>query len=368
MNQQESKISGMHVMFAIACVLQGSSFLTAFFTNITTRDSWIIVIAGFLASLLFSLPYVALVGRFPGKTLVQMHEAVYGRAAGKIISAFYIFFFLSLCALNSKDLGSFIGNELLSETPIEVIISVFLFFCAWAVRKGALNLLRYSVLFCALTSAAVLSSNLLLIPDFELGRFFPVLTLPSVKYIQAVHIIVGIPYLEIVAFLMIFPVIRKQEDIKKVVFGGLGIGALTLFFIVVNEIGVLGNMIEQLKNPTFESLHLINVGEILTRLEVLFSFFITILLFYKVTILFYAVVLAIGQTLELERCKGLTFAIGALILVYALVVFPNAAEHAVWGNTVAAVFSSVFQIGFPLVTLAAAAIRKPEQKGGVNQA
>lgn len=366
-NTGDGKISGMHVMFAIACILQGSSFLTSFLTGITKQDAWFTVLAGFLVSLMISCIYIALVKKFPGKTLVQMHDMVYGNIMGKIASVLYLFFFLSLCALNSRDLGNFMESALLPETPEVVVIGIFIFVCAWAVRKGIVNLLRFGVILSILTSIALLLSVLLQIQEFELKDFMPVMTLPPLKYVQGIHIITGIPLLEIVAFLMVFPVMREQGDIKKTIFGGLSIGAATLLLVVLRDIAILGNMAGRFAIPTYESLRLINVGDVLTRMEVLFSVFLIVLLFFKTSILFYATAATVAQTFGLQMQEKFASVIGALIVLFALIIFPSTAEHAVWGSTVGAVYSIFFQLSLPLLTLIIASIRKIPKKAEVKQ-
>ncbi len=359
----EEKISNSHAMFSIACIIQGSVLLSSFIIGISRQDSWIVVIAGLLFSLLFSFVYIALAQKFSGCTLVQINDAVFGKAAGRGVSALYLFFFLSLCALNTRDLGGFVTGNLLSGTPEGVVVALFVLVCAWAVRKGICSLLRLSPMICILALVVIGFNATLLIKEYRLEAFLPVLNQPPLKLLQATQIITAIPYLETVAFLMIFPRLRETDKIKKTFFGGLALGALTMLTVVARDIGVLGNMAGQFAMPTYQSMTLIAIADVLTRMEVLFSALFITLQFYKVSILYYVTVKITEQTFGMKRQGSLVPVIGALIVPYALTVFQSGSENTFWAGTVAPFFSNFFEMVLPVLTLLVAAIRFPRQRG-----
>lgn len=362
MNTGDGKISGVHVMFAIACIMQGSVLLTSFVFGVTKQDTWIIVIIGYLASLLISLVYVALVKRFPGKTLVEILRAVFGNIAGSILSVIYFLFYLSLVVLDSNDASNFVVGRLMPETPKVIILAVLLFAASWAVRKGVVNMLRLSAFFVFFVLSVLVIDIFFTLKEFNINHLFPMLTMSPMKYVQGTHIVTTIPFCETVVFLMIFPHMRNQGGIRKVVLGGLSIGAATMFAVVVRDILVLGNMAWIYSLPTYESLRLINVGNILTRMEVLFAFTVLVLLFFKIIIIFYATAQTVAQVFGFKSIQPLAFVLGAIITVFPLFLFDNSSENVETAASVDVFYHIIFQFVLPFITLMVAMIRFP-QKG-----
>ena len=82
-----------------------------------------------------------------------------------------------------------------------------------------------------------------------------------------------------------------------------------------------------------------------------------VLFFFRVSVFFYATVYAIAQMLHLRSYRVLVPTFGVLILCFAMTAFNNTVEHAYWGENVAAVYSSFFEILLPLVTLIVVTIK-----------
>ena len=73
--------------------------------------------------------------KYPGKTIIEINDCVFGTYIGKIFSSLYIFFFFSLAFLNANNMSGFVSSYVLPDTPTVVILFMFMFVCAWSVRK-----------------------------------------------------------------------------------------------------------------------------------------------------------------------------------------------------------------------------------------
>ena len=83
-------------MFSIICFMQASILLTSFIVSFTKQDTWFVILLSVPVMFFLIFIYVALIKSFPGKNLMQINEAVFGKVAGKIISFLYLFSFLTL--------------------------------------------------------------------------------------------------------------------------------------------------------------------------------------------------------------------------------------------------------------------------------
>ncbi len=367
MELENGKISGSQLTFSIGCFIQGSTLLSAFVLSVTKQDTWFVVLTGFAASICIIGIYIALTRRHPDKTIVQIFEAVFGTFIGKAISLSYIFYFLSLACLNSRDVGNFVVGLIMPETPIIAPTIMFVLVCSWAVSKGVETLTRYGYLFVVITFIVNIFIFLLLIKEMNFNAFLPAFTMPALTYVQGTHVVASIPFCEIVAFLMIAPSLKNQEKMAGSFLSGLAIGGITLFIIVVRDIASLGNMISYVTLPSYEAVKLIDIAHILTRMEVLYAIELLFLQFFKVSILYYATVLGISQVFNLRSYKPNVLTVGIIIICFSLIIFDSPMENAFWGPRVAPFFNIIFQLVFPVIALFIDLIRSMFKKSKVGQ-
>ena len=346
------------LMFSVSAFITASSILTKNLYAFTVQDSWMAIILAVITSLIIVAVYAALANRFPGCSLIEINDAAFGPILGKAVSAMYIFYFLSLLYFNTLDLSSFIKEIILPNTPVIMTIVMFVFICAWAVRTGAESMTRYGALLTFIVTGTILLNGFLLLKYVNIRNFLPMFTKPIKNYLIGTHIMTMLPLSEILCFIMLFPYMKQKKDAGKALSGGLLIGAAVLFLIVVRDISVMGNVIQIASRPTFMVARLVDVGEVLPRLEIISAFILIALLFLMVSIPRFSAVSAIARVLKLESYTYLIVIIGVLTVIYSMSIFDAAYEHAIWNMTAAATYSTFFIVLLPVVTLLTAVIRK----------
>lgn len=365
MKIEKGRISSTQLMFSIGCFIQASSLFTAFALNITLQDTWLPILAGFIISIPIFLMYAALYRKYPGQSLIEINDIVYGPYIGKAVSAFYIFFFLSVTTFNVREMGSFVVTDIMPETPMNAIIIMMVFVCAYAASKGVETFTSYSTFFIFIFSAILLFNGVLLISDMDLKEFLPALTLNYSKYVQSTHLIIVIPFCEIVSFLMFFPCVKDTKKLGKTLIAGLSIGAATVFFVVARDIAVLGPLVSILKLPSYETVRQIDVGNVLSKMEILYAFILLLLLFYKITILFYATVMSIAQSFHLRTYTPLVSLVGVVIVSYSILYSDSSIENVYWETNFVPFFYMIFELIIPMITFILALMQKRKrQKAG----
>lgn len=352
--------------YAAAAFIIASSLQTRFLYQYTKNETWIPVIIGFVLSFIIISIYGRLARNHPGLSLIHINDAVFGSVLGKIVSAFYVFNFLMLLILNTEDLGDFVKGFILQSTPITIIYVVFLFVCSFASRKGAVAMTRYAVLLTVLYIAAVVINSFFLINRMHLENLLPAFILPVKNYLMSAHIVTMLSYCEVLAFLMFAPYMQKPDEMGKAMKRGLMIGFVVLLVIILRDIIVLGNYTLTTSSPTYNSIRLIDVGDILTRLEIIFAVALMTMLFFKVSILFFSTVSSFGQIFNIEQYKIFIYIFLALVVVYANGMFTSSSEHVKWTNSAPA-YSTFFLFLLPLITLIVSEIRKNAKKNANDE-
>ncbi len=362
MRVDKGLITRSQFMFSIICFIQSSSLLTSFLTSVTLQDSWLVVILGAIIFIPIILIYREIMLLFPDKNLIQILDEVYGPVLGKVFGVIYIWFFLSLSSLNVLDLGDFAKLTIMHETPSVALMIMCVLVASIAVRHGISLVAKYSTFFSVTVSLLLVISLLLLINQIKLENFLPILNQPFKKYVQGTHLISTIPFGELVVFLMIHPSVKlRKKELTKCLFWGFGLGALSILVVMSQDIAVLGNMLDMFALPTLVTLRLINLGEALSRMEVLFSVILIMLLFFKITVLYYVSVLAVSQIFNTNQLRYLSLAAGALIVCYALTLYPSPVEHGESAKNITPFVWTPLEVLIPLLTLILGKFKKRKQ-------
>ena len=205
---------------------------------------------------------------------------------------------------------------------------------------------------------AILTTTLLLLNKIELRHLMPIMKLPVRNYLIGGHIVAMLPFCEILAFTMFIPHMYRPYEFGHAMRKGLIMGAVTLLVVVIRDTVVLGKFITIFTMPSYYAARYIDIGDILTRVEIVYAIVLIALLFFKVSIVYYAGVSGIAQILGIQSYKPFVYIIGALICIYAMASFASSAEHVKWNMTVAATYSTFFILILPLLTLLVSVIRE----------
>jgi spore germination protein KB len=358
MELENGEISNSQLLLLVLGFSQSLILTINFVYSITKQDTWIAVLIGFFIAILFTLLYLVIALSYPGKNLISINDIVFGPYFGKLISASYIWFFFQYMIHYMYFFNSFWITYILPETPRIAFLIMFIFVCAMAVRKGLEVIARCSFLFITIVIVAILATTVLLIPDMKLSNLLPVLEVPPKKLIQSVHIILVIPFCDIVGFLYFLPYTANKRKIIKPVLLGLSLSALQLLIVVLRDAAVLGPRMLIASSASFAVTRQIDIADVLTRLDILVAITMLITIFMKVTVFYYITVLGIAQTLKLRSYIPLVIPIGVISTAIATNLYPSDMEQIYAGQYVWPFNASISEFLIPIITIVIIAIRK----------
>ncbi len=359
MKIDKDRISGKQFLFTLVFYLQSSALLTSFLAGITKQEAWISVLGGYIVCLPVIAMYRGLMLRFPGRNLLQIMEEVYGVWAGKTLGLGYIWLFITLTALNLTDLGDFIKLTVMEETPHFVLALMCILLVGWTVRYGIRVVTRYALPFAAVEFCIVAVSVVLSYNQMDFQNFLPVFEQPAIRYVQGIHINATIPFGELVLFLMITPTVRMtRRESARYWFLGTLLGMLTLLTVLSRDIAMLGNTLHLFALPGLVTLRMVNAGEALSRMEILFAAALVMLLAFKITVICYAAVIAVAQLFGLKEFRHLSLVMGALVLVYARTLYANPVEHTAAAREVEPIIFTFLEFVLPILTVVVAKLRR----------
>ncbi|MCR2806979.1 GerAB/ArcD/ProY family transporter [Paenibacillus soyae] len=351
---EKGKISLVQLNILVMLFSLGSAILIvpSALSSVARQDGWISAVIGVALGAGIVQMLVILDRQHPGQSLVESCETILGSFAGKLVGMLYFMFFFLLASLVLRNIGDFITTIVMPETPIQAIHVLFLVIIVMGVRLGLEVIGRASEIFLPWIVVLILVLVFFIIPQIDIDRVQPVFEMGMNKIMYGSLSILGIPYFELVVFLMILPYVNKRQKAGKAFLAGSLLGGFVLILITCLSITVLGwDFTARHAFPSYTLAKKIRIGEFLQRIEVMMAVIWFLTIFFKLTLCFYASALAIAQVFKLSSYRPLVLPLGMIMLVMSLVVYPNIVYFREFSSHTWTPFAFVFGFAFPFMLL-----------------
>ncbi|MBO4897502.1 MAG: endospore germination permease [Clostridia bacterium] len=354
-------INRRNMAFTVALFLGGAMLLTSYVTDITSWEAWVPALLAFFLSFAVVSIYLKLTKKYPEKHLPEIFVCVFGKCAGYAVSWAYVFFFLVIACFNTYSVSSFFVGYVMPETPDIVFTVIFVFICSRAVRLGIENITKISIFIFFLISLFIILNFILLLSQMKISNFLPLFDHSFYEYLQAAHTELMNPFGETVVFLMFADKI-KNNDFRSALIWGIIIGGVMLMLVVIRSVAVLGVTISISAVPSYEVLRLINIKNMITRIETLYSFLLLILGFFKVSIIYCAISRLTAYLTGLKTEKSIINSVGAFLACMTAVSFTSGFDSVNWGTKYAAFFATPFVFIIPCFLLLVITVKRKGEK------
>ncbi|MHB1314184.1 MAG: GerAB/ArcD/ProY family transporter [Christensenellales bacterium] len=358
MNNAKPEIKRSQYMLLFAAFIQGSFLLISFSAGLAKQDLWVVLLTAFLISLPLLACFHALSKLFPEKDLVRILETVFGRVAGKTIAVLYVLYFLLLIAFNLYELTAFYTGSVMAETPPAVFLVVMVMLSAFAVSRGITVIAKICIPIVVGSYLVIMFMNLLSTPEMDLANFLPVLEVPFGSYLQSVSIFTAVPFGEAVVFLTMLYAVKEKKKLTRFAFCGFAVGVSFFLLLTFRNITILGPANMVYNQTSYQSVRMIHIGNFLSRVDILAVLNITILMFIKISVIYYATAKSFAGLLRLASYKSFLLPIGAIAAVIALISFPSTGFRIDWASDYTVMFAMPFTVFFPIAALITAKLRK----------
>lgn len=368
---ENGKISARQFMLLVILFTIGSAILIvpSAITTFAKQDAWIAAIIGVGAGLLIVWLYTAVGTLFPPMTLMELNEKLLGKWLGKTVSLLLITtLFLSGPVSVLYTSGNFMITQIMPETPIQSINILFAIIVVMGVRLGLETLARSAEILFPWFALLFIGFVIFLSPQMQLENLQPMLETRINPILMAALSFLSIAFFPHIILLMIFPYVNQPKEARKVFFIGSFIGSLVMIIMIILSISVLGvNGTERSFYPSYELARKINVGNFLQRIEAVMAAMWFISLYFRITLYFYATVLAIAQIFNLKEHRPLVLPLGMILVAFSIEIYPNVAYQQTWDTKTWIPYSLTIGFFYPLLLLVVALVRKMMKPGSANQ-
>lgn len=286
------------------------------------RNLWVSYIIAFAAVTPLYLIYVRLSSLFPGKSLYGMTECIFGKIAGKIISAVYVLFCLSISAMTVRSVSEFANVVSLDKTPQMLILVFCVAVCFYIASRGICPMAKFAALFLPVLLLIVFLFNVLSLNIYEYGNISPVKADNLPEILDCATVCFAFPAAESIIFLSASSYVKSEKKSgRKIYIWALVISFVTILFIVLNNIFVLGiPTMTKLYYPTYAAVSLIDIG-VVRQLEIVSSTLFFTAGIVKGSLALYLAYMGYKNIMSVKREKRPKAYIGILFIGTVLVFF-----------------------------------------------
>ncbi|MGM0874769.1 MAG: GerAB/ArcD/ProY family transporter [Bacillota bacterium] len=333
MTKDETINSGQMAVIFLSFML-GSSIINIPqpLTQSAQNGAWlsILIANGFGMLLLSCILY--LYRKNPNYNLIDYSRKILGKWITLFFSIPLVLMPLLQLSYIIIDIGGFFTNAMMRETPSYIFHVLILLVAALTARSGIEVIARmFVLLLCYLIFFSVIVI-ILVLPYYHVDNLLPIIPDGIKPVIHGAYMTIGFPYGEIVTFSFLLPLIHKEKEKKKdnslkiYMFSALLLHGFLLMVSILCTIMALGPLAGTVKFSLFELARLINIKEIITRIESLIGIALIVGSYMKTTIMLFILKETLSQVLKLKDKRIIIFPVTFISLLLTLTMFKNEIE------------------------------------------
>lgn len=327
------------------------------------QDAWLSSLLAMLLGLPIAWLTTKLSSLYPGKTFIEITEEVLGRWLGKALGLLYLLWLIHICSVMIREYGDFLTGAFMPATPLIIFHIVVVVIAAYTVKQGLEVLARVNEIFLPLIIFSMLLIILLALPQMDFTRLLPIFKTQPVDIFKGSMVTIAW-YSEITTFAMIIPFLNRPGDAKRIAIISILITGLFFTLLVIAALAVLGTGVAALTYPVLSLVRLINIANVLERLEPIIMAIWVTWGFVKITLFYYVIVLGSAQLLKLNDYRPLVMPVGVTLVALSIAIAENILEMLNFiSNTVPFYFLFTFGAGILLVLFIIAIIMGRGGKG-----
>jgi spore germination protein KB len=318
------------------------------------QDTWISMLMGAVAAIPLMLVYARITRLFPCMDIFQIIKALFGVVVAKTLTLLLVWYSLGLFALVMRSFADFIKIASMPETPQLPILLIMMLMAAYIVRSGIESLGKFSIVGFGVIIFVVIITSVLSLNKIDFSNMQPVLAHDIGALSSGAFSFLMFPLAETVLILGIADSIKKTDSPRRIYLVGIALSVAVALAVVVRNIGLLGvPMMQAEYYPSYITVRLISVGDVLTRVEGTISMNYILAGFTKTALCLLVASKGLASLFGVENYKTLVLPAGLLGLALSATVY-NSAMELVGYFSAYSIYVVPFGIVLPLIVWIAA--------------
>lgn len=261
MRKSEHKLTFMQTLIMISSTLIGAGVLTLPRSAAETDSpsGWLMILIQGVIFIIIVLLFLPFLQKNSGKTLFKLNSIVAGKFIGLLLNLYICLYFIGIVGYQARILGEVVGFFLLKNTPMAVVVFIFLAVAIYHVGGGVYSIGKVYAYIFPITLIIFMMLLMFSFRLFQLDFIRPVFEGGYQSFFSLFpKTLLYFSGFEIIFYLV--PFMRDPKQVKKAV--ALGIAISTVFYSITLLI-VIGCMtVAEAKTVTWPTISLIHALEV----------------------------------------------------------------------------------------------------------
>ncbi|WP_144555013.1 endospore germination permease [Bacillus sp. X1(2014)] len=359
------KLSALQIFWLMFTFETGNMILITISPTfqIAKQDTWICYcLAGILGILIVYVSSKAAL-LYPGKTLVEYSQLIFGKWFGLLIVIVYLIQWYSVIGDILREFADFTNTVLLPTTPMWILVLTMLLTLIYVTYSGGIEGIgRCSEVFGPIVFLSVLIMLFLSVSIFNYRNFLPIFSdtglLPIMRGTLTPLSFLG----ESVMMLMLLSFMdHPKKGVKSAVWGIAAASGL-VSSVVIGILLILGPEIaSKLRHPAFDTVSYVTVMDFIQNLEILAVLVWILSIFIKLSLYFFLANYGTAQLFHIKNWRKMLW-VTVPVFFGISVIFPNPTYSLIYLNKYWINFAlPVNMVGIPLLLWLVGSLRKKLQ-------
>jgi spore germination protein KB len=363
--KDKETISDGQMAFIFLSFLLGSAIVNIPSPLIASSGNaaWLSLLIAFGIGLLLLCCILFLNRQYAGKILMDYSQKIFGKWG---MALFMIPFVLMLFLMLSNillDVGFFLHNTMMRSTPVEIFHLFMIIVAATTVYEGIEVIGRMFTMLILFVLAVFFIFVLLIIPLLHPEYLLPLLPDGWKPVFHGTYLALGFPYAEVILFAFLLPFAKNKNDgkLEKKMFIAMFFNGFLLLVAILVSIMVLGPSGVEIKYALFYIATLIDIQDVLTRIEAVVAMSWIIGSYMKATIVLFVINFIISQLFNLKDDRILIFPVALLTFLFSVTLYNHELEFVETVGTVWPLLITIVGV-FPILIITLVTFLKQKMK------
>jgi len=280
--------------------------------------AWLILMISGVVAVVGFIIVALLLQRYPGRSVIEINEIVLGPVLGVGVNVILVTFFLFITVVVLREYSETTILTALPETPVSVIMTVFLLGMLGAGYMGLEAIARAAYISSPFLIVGLLLILVLVFPSFNVLHLFPLFG-EGLKSTAAAGISGSANMAEVLGLAILAPVISRRGKPVSMGLKVLGISlSLMLVTVISYELSFSYPVSVENNLPVYQMARLVFFGRFFQRVESIFVLFWTVTGLLALIISFYITVFGLTKLLRLPVYRPLLWPLATVVFVLAV--------------------------------------------------
>jgi spore germination protein KB len=322
---ETGKIDGRQATYLMINMIisEGILFVPASTFALVRQDAWMSNIVALSGGLLMAWMWVCISWRYPGKTLFEINQIVFGPVIGKIFGFCFCWGWLHVIATALREFVSLLVANFMPATPVIVLAVAAVALSSYMVYSGLECIGRMTQVFAILITASIFILFFLSIPKMEVNNLLPVYDaglLPVIKGSFAPMFWFG----HITTLSILVPFLNRPQDAMKIGVKSVLASFFVIELVAVGIIAIFGpDLASSYLAPVLNGARMVHIANFLERMELILVIVWISGGVLKVALFQWVPVLGLAQLLGLKSYRPLVVPAGIFIIALSIWLEPD---------------------------------------------